>query len=291
MLRACTCFGGLVTLAQCLGAGAGARSKPAQTSIAGGDKGGTMEQPMMKKGNRPGVITVFFVLCLLYFVVWYLWRHESIRLFSEYKDPNELAAFGATSALFTGLAVVISAFTAALQFQSLTEAKVEMAEQRKMLDSQLKTLEVQSFESSFFSILEMHRDYTDSCNGIWYVEKYIAGIHANVGRILEAYNVASDRIEEGEAGKLINLCCVVLRYVDGAKFLEIQEKQFYIDIFKTRISEGECTLLAMHFVGKNGDPKMRTLVEAFALFSIHRLVAVPEEIKSIYSPRAFGNSP
>jgi len=223
------------------------------------------------------------ILSVLYFTVRHLWFFESERLFNATSNPNFFAALGATSALFTGLAVVASAFTVALQAKALREARSEM-------ESQLKTLMRQSFENSFFNILDMHRDYDESCNGIWFVKKYIYSIKANKDRVIEFYNAAAANVECDNAGKFINLCYIVLRYVDGASFLDEQERQFYIDVFKSMISDDECTLLAMHFVGKSGDPVVKGLAERFALFSLHRVQAVPDEVKDMYSPRIFGNA-
>lgn len=223
------------------------------------------------------------ILSVLYFTVRHLWFFESERLFNATSNPNFFAALGATSALFTGLAVVASAFTVALQAKALREARNEM-------DLQLKTLMCQSFENSFFNILEMHRDYDESCNGRWFVKSCIISVEGNKGEILKRYNGLVSSVEVGKAAKFINLCYVVLKFVDGADFISEQKKQFYVDVFKSKLSDDECTLLAMHFVGKSGDPVVKGLAERFALFSLHRLQAVPEEIKAMYSPRIFGSA-
>lgn len=223
------------------------------------------------------------IVSILYFTVRHLWYLESERLFNSTCDPNFFAALGATSALFTGLAVVASAFAVGLQALAQKEA-------RRKADSQLKTLMRQSFESSFFNIIGMHVEYDKSCNGIFFVKKYILFIKGNEKRIVDFYNAATEHVECDKAGKFINLCRIVLKYVDGANFLDEREKQFYVDVFKNNISDDECTLLAMHLVGKNGDPVIKSLAERFALFSLHRLQAVPEEVKAMYSPMIFGSA-
>lgn len=220
------------------------------------------------------------VLACLYFAVRLVWFYESERLFCATSDSNYFAALGATSALFTGLAVVASAFAVGLQAIALRKSKNEV-------DTQLKTLMRQSFESSFFNILGMHRGYDESCCGIWFVKKFIRSIQENEGRIVEFYNGGAGDVESHDAGKFIKLCYIILRYVADASFLDEQERQFYVDIFKSMISDDECTLLAMHFVGKNGDPVIKELAENFALFSLHRLQVVPDEVKKMYSARIF----
>lgn len=223
------------------------------------------------------------VLACLYFAVRLVWFYESERLFCATSDSNYFAALGATSALFTGLAVVASAFAVGLQVIALRKSKNEV-------DTQLKTLMRQSFESSFFNILGMHAEYDESCNEKFFVKKFIVFLSGSSGRIVERYNGAVEHVERDNAGKFINLCRIVLKYVDGANFLDEREKQFYVDVFKSKISDDECTLLAMHFVGKNGDPVVKGLAERFALFSLHRLQAVPKEIKDMYNSRIFGNA-
>ena len=258
-----------------------------------------------------GIGFLFAVVC---------WSLTLIGFFPWWIEDNNRGifgdSFGGVNALISGLAFagVIYAIwlqqkELALQREELKNSRKELALQREELAGQRRVMQKETFERTFFRLLEMLDAKRDSM------------ICAGEGRELKGTEVFSRVIweERGIADKRAGvavkpyflLLFKILRFVDQTDFSEdwkkkdCKEKKFYTDIFRDEMKGAELQALLLlatktdwYAESPNIDGKaFRELIGKYALFFNIRYPVLKNFCKDhkllfsdFYNRNAFGES-
>lgn len=192
--------------------------------------------------------------------------------------------FGAVNALFSGLAFAGIIFTIFLQRRELQLQRDELirtgdeiAGQRKQLEAQSKTFSKQSFESTFFSLLQRLGAVSSSpMEGVILSFQVIRDCSI---RDMKSHGIAPDDLIEA-VRKVVSVhirehqdildvfhqvLLTVLRYVDDS---DQENKRFYTDVVRCSLNHSQL-FCVFYATALNDDPRhseLRALVEKYGLF-------------------------
>jgi hypothetical protein len=210
-------------------------------------------------------------------------------------------SFGALTALFSALAFGALVVTLWQQQEDLELTREELKKSVEALQEQSASLQQQNFENTFFKMVDLHNQMTDEIYDIftknieWLYKKIPFGGETNISprpsvrtnRSLNKYNSFYDENEK-QIGHYFRNLYQVLKFLDNA---EIDNEQFYADIFRAQFSSTELAFLFFHALSKHGNEKLKSLIEKFAFFEPLFLDEsyLPEYIKQ-YDEKAFGDN-
>ena len=225
-------------------------------------------------------------------------------------------SFNGVNSLFSALAfggVIIAIF---LQKRELTLQRHELKDTRKVLEDQQKQLEAhtrafrkQNFESTFFSMLNLHHTLVNSITipikpGAY---KHGRDCFENFYRKLrEQYNAAQIESPHEDSSTLIEIAysCFyqenqsdighyfrnlynVVRFVRDS---DVEHKYFYIRLVRAQLSVFELTLLFYNCLSSPGQG-FKPLVEEFSLLkTVDNKDLIRQDHRKHYKPTAFGES-
>lgn len=218
------------------------------------------------------------------------------------EDPNVRGTFGdmfgAANALFTGLSFVGLLVTILLQRRDINEQRYEMT--------------LQSFESTFFNLLNIHRDtvlalekkrINKKTSGGVTVERDISSKGTAVFiYIFSTYidHLPNDKKFNNESylkvfkqnweilGHYFRSIEILLFTIDNLDIKNLNDanyKQRYIDILKSQLSEYETALIFYHFLSSKG-LKFKNIAERYTFFEFINDELITDD-KNLYSLKAF----
>lgn len=239
--------------------------------------------------------------------------------------------FGAVGALFSGLAfagVIVTMMqqseTLKLQREDLrnqTEAimlqRQEIANTNKELQEQNKTIVLQRFENTFFSMLEIQQEILNNIT----VFKEIT--HISKSGKEEEKRINRDELHGRPAMSILwkNYCIAIridkeignpiqyfvkylsdkqytvpyfrqvfqiITFVDRSNILTLEEKNSYICIIRDTLSSDEISLIFYYVISKNDYQRYKQLIEKYALFEhIGDSMLVSPNHRSLYDDGAY----
>ncbi|MDK9722857.1 MAG: putative phage abortive infection protein [Rhodospirillales bacterium] len=246
-----------------------------------------MKEQTTKLGAALFTLAILLVVILIAFVVaGFLHADDFIKL-GQWGD-----FFGGTlNPILTATTVLVLLYTVYLQRQAndlqkeeLVLTREELSRSADALENQIKTLEKQNFEATFFKMLEMHNSILNSIDvnkrGVLVKgrdcfahfsdlirERFIeAGGSSSSNddveqlNILVAVNTKFWKIVLGELGHYYRYLYRLIRYVEEFN----GDKHFYMKIVRAQLSDHELSLLFYNCLSEHGT-KMRKLVETYAL--------------------------
>jgi hypothetical protein len=157
-------------------------------------------------------------------------------------------SFGGLTAVLSALTLIIVIFTGYAQFKSMQD--------------QSKSLQQQNFENTFFKMVDLHNQMTDEVYEIFIDNSSGLNIEIHSEKNLIQYNSFYNEHEK-QIGHYFRNLYQVLKFLDNA---EINNKQFYADIFRAQFSSTELMFLFFHTLSKHGNGKLKKLIEEFAFF-------------------------
>lgn len=244
-------------------------------------------------------------------LTWYLLKDSTER--GTFGDM-----FGAVNALFSGLAFVGVVFAILLQSNELRlqrkELKLtrdELEGQKLQLEAQNQTLKKQNFENTFFELLRLQNDITNSidlvdennrvtkgrdCFKVFY-ERFKKLWGRNVVQFqgnseLERINKTYLAFYEGhqsEFGHYFRSMYNIIKLVDSSP---IEDKRLYTNFIRAQLSSFELALLFYNSLSEMGCDKFKPLIEKYSLLKTVPMKALinPPEHLSLYSEYAYGGN-
>ena len=269
-----------------------------------------------KNQNDEGVNKLFPALVVIFVILswsltWYLLKDSTDR--GTFGDM-----FGAVNALFSGLAFVGVVFAILLQSNELKlqrkELKFtrdELKGQKLQLEAQNKTLKKQNFENTFFELLRLQNDITNSidlvdennritkgrdCFKVFYERfKKLWGRNvvqfqgdSELERINKTY-LAFYEEHQSEFGHYFRSMYNIVKLVDNSP---VEDKRFYTNLIRAQLSSFELALLFYNSLSEMGSDKFKPLIEKYSLLKTvpKKSLINPREHLPLYSEGAFGES-
>jgi mannitol-specific phosphotransferase system IIBC component len=220
--------------------------------------------------------------------------------------------FGAANALFSGLAFVGLVFAILQQREELKIAKEDARETKKILDKQQDHIDLQNkqtqkqmFENTFFQMLRMYNEISESVDlytGSGTSAKgkdFFKNRYRNLISILSKnYTIRNHKDEfednyenfyknnKGDLSHYFRVMYNLIKFVDQSN---IEYKKFYTNILRANLSDYEVGLLFYNGLSKYG-AEFKPLIEKYALLKHHSVLTreQDEELKALYHPSAFG---
>ncbi|NEU62840.1 putative phage abortive infection protein [Paenibacillus sp. ALJ109b] len=126
----------------------------------------------IKKQDKPNVIVNFKAILLGFLVIWCLSGVIIYYAFSDWSDRGTFGdMFGAINALFSAFAfgglvytLFIQRYELSLQRKELEMQRLEVARNGDQLEQQKNVMIQQSFENTFFKMIELHHNLIASMN-------------------------------------------------------------------------------------------------------------------------------
>lgn len=242
-------------------------------------------------------ILAIFVILILAFLVFVIFKYITSLtdgFIPDYPDRNDWGVFGD---FFGGLLNPIFGFASFLallatiyyQARELNASTKELRNSATALAAQNKAIELQSFEQTFFSWLNIYRSLLDSIeyvNGttkkdgrqalIQYRRRYIQSFNSEIlAKINDDGNQLLIKIknsweslyatEESQLDSLFRSLYRLFLWVDKNTKINISEKWLYISIIRSQLSHIEMVYLFYNCLTDRGH-KFKPLVEKYAIF-------------------------
>ena len=236
----------------------------------------------------------FFILCVLPFVfvsllwwkypnwIYYEWMFDKIlvgKVFApslgEFGD-----VYGALNTLFSGLAFSGVIISIVLQSSELRATRKEMEAQVAQFEQQTKAMQKQVFESSFFSMINLHNtlsirilesenNFMKLCDNLNQAALLQATRSRDQGamackRDLECICENFMKREYSTLGHYFRYFYQILYFIDIAQ-LEEKDKKFYSGILRAQLSNHELFLIFVNSIGYKDSCKCKELVEKFSI--------------------------
>jgi hypothetical protein len=260
-------------------------------------------------------INLLFPFLIVLFVLgawtltWYLLKDHTDR--GTFGDM-----FGAVNALFSGLAfvgviyaILLQGKELKLQRKELRYTRQELKGQKLQLEKQSATLKKQNFENTFFELLRLHNDITNSidlvdaenkitkgrdCFKVFYTRfktlwgrtKRQYGESDELDRINKTYLAFYDE-HQSELGHYFRSMYNIVKFVDNS---DVDNKSLYTNIIRAQLSSFELALLFYNSLSDMGREKFMPLIEEYSLLKTvptGQLINPPDH-SPFYEKRAYG---
>jgi len=267
-----------------------------------------------------------FVLFAIVFDFWLLYPAVSEMQKSLFFDAtfgvNEFGdMYGALNTLFSGLAfsgVIVSIF---LQSAELRATRAEMKAQVVQFEHQTKAMQRQVFESSFFSMMDLHNTISSNLRNENKFKELFGGlIHIatkthHYNRTLREHldDIYNEFMAEAYAhvGHYFRYIYQIMKFIDRSE-LSKDERTVYMNILRAQLSNYELVLLFVNCQCYKRSDKFKELVESYGFFEHiydsdlkeflsgmnefrikdesgnNKYKYQLEELYMLYSPKAFG---
>lgn len=225
-------------------------------------------------------------------------------------------SFGALNTLFSGLAfsgIIISIF---LQSKELKETRGEIKAQGKQFELQTEALTKQIFENTFFQLLHLHNEITQSITvdqlGSFSANKRdLTGrgafkeLYSNkFGQHIFVYELGLNESEcpdntndyylmfhevyGSQLGHYFRNIYQILKFVDQGS---VVNKKFYTNLLRAQLSSYELALLFFNCLSDLGIEDFKPLVEKYEFFEhLPHLDYMSEDEIRMYSKSAYGST-
>lgn len=208
--------------------------------------------------------------------------------------------FGASNALFSGLAFAGVAYAIILQRAEVAIARAGLhasqeiqREQARLTQVQQEALARQMFEGTFFKLLDLFVHLVDEIDIETSAGRVLRGKDAFVEVLREldpaapvaSYEAAFLRYKS-DLGHYFRTLVNMLRFVDTAVLAENVDTRLYTNLIRAQISDPEATVLALHGLSRWG-AGLKPLLEDYALLKNADLEDGFEGVAAQFDARAF----
>lgn len=220
--------------------------------------------------------------------------------------------FGVTNAFFSGLAfggviyaIILQKRELELQRKELKDTREVLKDQKQQLEAQNTTLKKQNFENTFFQLLRLHDEVTNSteckvesrtfngraCFRIFYnrfstqYKTFNPANQTEKKRISLAYLKLYEEYQNEVSRYFRNLYAIF-------KFLESSgdgNPELYVNLIRVQLSDNELLLLFYHSLSDIDKDELKPLIEKYALFKSlpSDKLLMPVEHEKLYDSGAF----
>lgn len=236
-----------------------------------------------KEHNYMGIgVSLIIIISALWGANWYF-------LFDQNDRGTFGDMFGAVNSLFSGLAFSGIIITILLQRQELAFQREELAHtreeirgQKEQMELQNETLNIQRFENTFFSMVRLFSEQTETLKTKW-GENEIYGKDCfrifkmslqrrhmqNSNNKQEDLPTSIDVLYEKfyanyhvMLGHYFRTLYNIVKFVDQSS---VNNKNFYINLVRAQLSSNELFILFYNCNSKHGSSKFKPLIEKYAL--------------------------
>jgi hypothetical protein len=214
--------------------------------------------------------------------------------------------FGASSSLFSALAL-LALFVAVLlqreelehQRQDLKLTRAELQGQKEQLEGQKRQMEIQNFENRFFQMMKVWHSVREHIVGrVALFEDLATELKAEYehrgpgtsGDLVQRIDSAVGRVWERRHTSLHNYMRILyqmFRLVDSAQ-VEVKEKEFYSDVIRAQTTQSELVLIFYNCLSSYGKEDFKPLVEKYALLKhLDSPGLIPADLRERYELGAF----
>jgi len=257
-------------------------------------------------------IPTFIVLAVIIF-----WALSGVILYSYDQRGTFGDMFGAINSLFSGLAfagvifaIILQKRELSLQRKELELTRDELKGQKKEMELQNKTLLKQSFENTFFQLLNLQQDIINSIDLVdrnnqnavttgrdcikvfyerlqkrWKLNQSEDNDGTELERINKVYlNFYEDH--QAEIGHYFRSIYHIIKLVDEST---VENKRLYTNLVRAQLSSYELSLLFYNCLSDLGKENFKPYIEKYALFKNlpKNLLLNPHEHEGLYADSAF----
>jgi len=253
------------------------------------------------------------VLGYAVFLIYYTWPISEISISKSGVFGD---SFGILTALFSGLAfsgmiitILLQREELSLQRRELELTRNEISGQKEEMRLQNKTLLKQSFESTFFQLLSLQQEITNSidlldaksstttsgrdCIKVLYERlqkkwnKNLTNLAGKneIERIKLTYQDFYDTHQQ-EIGHYFRSLYHIVKLVDNS---DVQDKRLYTNLIRAQLSSFELTLLFYNCISELGRDKFKPYIEKYSLLKNmpKKLLLDPSEHINLYAESAY----
>ena len=250
----------------------------------------------------------------LLFLIVLIWAGSGLWLFADEDRGTFGDMFGAINSLFSGLAFASLVFTILMQRKELELQRSELAltrteleGQKNQLIEQNKVMRAQNFESTFFQLLRLFNETTQSidlpvglqanttgrdCFEVFYQDLKVGWSRnfmnaQNVDFLVVMDKAYSDfyRTHEGDVGHYFRTLYNLVKFVHNSK---MDDKRLYTNLVRAQLSSYELLLLFYNCLSNTGREKFKPLVEEYSLLkTVPRDLLINQNDMDQYSSKAF----
>jgi hypothetical protein len=220
---------------------------------------------------------------------------------------------GALNPILTFLTFLGVLITIYFQKAELSLTRIELDRSASALESQLKALEDQSFENTFFRLLELHNTIVNSidlkdrqgretkgrdCFRVFYdrLGRHYRTAENRAKRDSQSQIIDNDLLDfayknfwqdhQSELGHYFRFLFNVIRFLKQ----DSQGEDFYIKIVRSQLSDQELLIIFYNCLSPQG-AKFKTFAEEFALFDNMPIgLLLDSKHTASFNKRAFGNN-
>jgi len=248
------------------------------------------------------------ILIILFITVFILWILNPIIIGYIYPDMEKRGQagdlFGAVNSLFSGLAFAGIIWSLRLQQTQLEmqkeelklqreeqiAARKELAGQKEQLQQQSETFDLQRFENSFFSLLNLHKKYQ---------KNMFPQIYKELKNKIKKFSDSNELkvIQIGYFEFYLEFNSVLDQYFKNLylilKFIESSSnKNFYAKIISAQLSKYEKLLIFYHCISENEIDRFKPLIEKYSILEDLVSIELIDEMDhySFYQKNAFGSN-
>tara|TARA_R110001606_G_scaffold8453_2_gene37171 strand:- start:1916 stop:2797 length:882 start_codon:yes stop_codon:yes gene_type:complete len=264
------------------------------------------------KGGLAGV-AIFSVLLLVIYGLYLTIKapmgigddNTGITWYAQYGD-----AFGVITSFFTAAGTIGLVGTIILQYQTLKAQKEELSETRKeiagqreelrkqevAMTAQVRTMERQQVEATFFRLMDKHQSIINSFGH----ENGMSSKNEAVLSMLEMTNqmiLNKRRINNGDAEyyklffeKSVLFCrsfYQVISYVD-CSVLSDSEKYSLIKLFRYELGNSELTTIAANAMYVDKEKQLKRVIEKYSI--LKHMSKIEQDLASFFEDSAFGEN-
>lgn len=232
---------------------------------------------------------IFVVLCLMPFLfVSLLWWKYPTWIVHEWMFDKLLTGkvfapslgefgdvYGALNTLFSGLAFSGVIISIVIQSIELRATRKEMNSQVLQFEQQTEAMQKQVFESSFFSMMNLHNDISSNLRSkdqfkilFWNLNGIAEKTPHYKKTLIEHLNSVYEKFMEeaySDIGHYFRYIYQIMKFIDKSKLSE-DEKSVYMNILRAQFSNYELLLLFVNCLCYKRSDKFKCLVEKYGFF-------------------------
>lgn len=222
---------------------------------------------------------VLMVLTPFVFIIWGSWNYSDSldeSIVGQFGDfiggvVGTLIAFVAAILYYVALkeqrkditlnaeAIKLQTNSLKIQSEEFKAQKEELEKARHVYEQQTKTMKVQQFESSFFSLFNVYMRIKDSLNQNYHSKDFFYEIYKELSILIdcdlhskkpwECRQTISDSysklflLHQGHLSHYFRLVYQVMKMIDNTSFLETEEKIGYAKIFRSQLTDYELMIM------------------------------------------------
>ena len=259
-----------------------------------------------REKEKIGWVIPLIIIALVISSCWATW----FFLVDEVKRGTFGDMFGVTNAFFSGLAfggviyaIILQRRELRFEREELELTRIELKWQKPQLKTQNTTLKKQNFESTFFQLLRLHNETTNSiehevdnqllkgskCLSFFFGE--FTGVYGSIPKdasdeeknIVLAYKTFYVKYKH-EVSHYFRTIFAIVDFIENSV---VENVELYVNMIRVQLTDRELLLLFYHSLSSEGK-ELKPLIEKYALLkSLPTVNLLKKEHKSLYAESAY----